>query len=107
MRGTFRNPPPGRPRPRPDPADPAVPGSGLGAPVDDDHLDDPAARANFRVVVLVPTEVDQVDLARADDPRRWFYRYVGDDGEEDAGNARDDEGDGEVINGWKKWEVWP
>lgn len=99
MRGSFRNPPPGQPRPARGEAGNTHPGEGLGDAVDNDHLDDPAARANFRVCIIVPEEVDQVDLSRGDDPRRWLYTYVGEEGEAPEGT--------EVINGWAKQELWP
>ncbi|CAK7197905.1 hypothetical protein SEUCBS139899_000555 [Sporothrix eucalyptigena] len=104
MRGSFRNPPPGQPRPARGKAGNTQPGEGLGEPVDDDHLDDPTARANFRVCVIVPEEVDQVDLSKGDDPRRWLYTYVGEgEGLESTAAQEADE----VINGWAKKEVWP
>lgn len=93
MRGTFKNPPPGTPREIP-------PGEGLemGSKVTDLH--DKIARANFRVVVIVPTEVDRVDLSNADDHRRWLYTWVG------ASGKAVHQG-GEVIEGWEKVEVYP
>ncbi len=63
-------------------------------------LHDALARANFRVVVVVPDQVDYVDLSRPDDPRRWLYTYVGPDG----GDAR---GAGDVVAGWERCEMWP
>ncbi len=78
MRGTFRNPAPGTPRSVP-PAD----GEGLGQDVADLH--DRLARRNFRVVVVLPDEVDFVDLASA---RRYIYTHVG--------GGR-----------WETCEVWP
>lgn len=99
MRGSFRNPPPGQPRPPRGETGNTSPGEGLGDPVDNDHLDDPTARANFRVCVIVPEEVDQVDLSKGDDPRRWLYTYVGEDSEAPEGT--------EVVNGWAKQELWP
>jgi hypothetical protein len=81
MRGTFKNPPPGTPR-RPEDGD-----GSLGQQVTD--LEDAAARANFRVVVIVPDEVDQTDLSDPKAPRRYIYRRT-------DGGA-----------GWEKTEVWP
>ncbi|TQN63986.1 hypothetical protein CSHISOI_11436, partial [Colletotrichum shisoi] len=94
MRGTFRNPEPGTPRG----ADPPGDQLKLGQKVEDLH--DEVARANFRVVVIVPTEVDQTDLSNAEDPRRWLYRFVGAaaDGEPADGAER--------SNGWEKVELW-
>ncbi|KAL1893173.1 hypothetical protein Sste5346_006605 [Sporothrix stenoceras] len=99
MRGSFRNPPPGQLRPPRGETGNTSPGEGLGDPVDNDHLDDPTARANFRVCVIVPEEVDQVDLSKGDDPRRWLYTYVGEDSEVPD--------EAEVINCWAKQELWP
>lgn len=84
MRGTFKNPPPGTPKKAEDGDD------ALGQKVE--TLDDAEARANFRVVVVVPAEVDQTDLSDPQKPRRWIYRKVD---------------EGETSNKWEKVEVWP
>ena len=55
MRGSFRGPPPGTPM-----ALGSQAGEELGQRVED--LEDEGARRNFRVVVIVPEEVDQVDF---------------------------------------------
>ncbi len=99
MRGTFRNPPPGQPRPPRGTEGNTRPGEGLGAPVEDGDLHNAAARANFRVCVIVPEEVDQVDLSDGADARRWLYRYVGEGGQTTT--------EGAVVNGWSTTEVWP
>ncbi|KAK3398701.1 hypothetical protein B0T20DRAFT_453418 [Sordaria brevicollis] len=93
MRGTFRGPPPGQPV-----AFPPGKGEELGQEVED--LEDEVARRNFRVVVIVPTEVDQVDLSDARRPRRWLYLWRG-----RSYQAR--EAGGEVEGEWEKVEVWP
>ncbi|KAK4038236.1 hypothetical protein C8A01DRAFT_17638 [Parachaetomium inaequale] len=93
MRGSFKAPPPGTPV-----AYHTEKGEGLGLRVDD--LEDEAARRNFRVVVIVPDEVDQVDLRDELRPRRWLYVYRGVDGESKLPG-------GEVIGEWEKVEVWP
>lgn len=89
MRGSFRNPPPGTPR------DDGSPGGGsppkLGQRVDD--LQDEVARRHFRVVAVVPEEVDRVDLSDPEDGRRWNYKY----------DADDEEGGGS----WTTTELWP
>ncbi|KAF7518112.1 hypothetical protein G7054_g13583 [Neopestalotiopsis clavispora] len=93
MRGTFRNPPPGRP------VNLAVgDGLGLGQKVTD--LDDEVARRNFRVVVIVPEEVDRCDLSDPARGRRWFYRFVGAEGKPEFPG-------GHVEDGWEKLETWP
>ncbi|KAK1829187.1 hypothetical protein QBC39DRAFT_357351 [Podospora conica] len=91
MRGSFRGPPPGTPRR-------GVPGPGEGVGQEVEDLEDGVARANFRVVVILPEEVDQVDLSDGKDPRRWLYRYLGGEG---PGMG------GEVIGEWEKVELWP
>lgn len=95
MRGSFKNPPPGTPR-----ANKPGEGEGLGQKVGDELLEDELARRNFRVVVVVPEEVDLVDLSDPADQRRWVYTYVG--AEAKATKA------GGVIEGeWEKVELWP
>jgi pyridoxamine 5'-phosphate oxidase len=87
MRGSFRNPVPGSSVSVP-PADKEL---GLGQQVTD--LNDRVARSNFRVCIIRPDEVEQIDLSVPDKARRWKYTYVGPDG-----------GD---IGEWKKEELWP
>ena len=99
MRGSFRNPAPGLPR-----AVPPRDGEGPGQTVDDLH--DRLARANFRVCVIVPDEVELVDLSRADDPRRWLYTYVGPSPSPSASSPSRHEG-GEVLGEWERCELWP
>jgi hypothetical protein len=94
MRGSFRAPPPGTPLA----AYHAGKGEELGQKVDD--LEDEAARKNFRVVVIVPEEVDQVDLRDELHARRWLYIYRGVDGVSKLPG-------GEIIGQWEKVEVWP
>lgn len=86
MRGTFRHPPPGRPlATNPPPDDGHL---GLGKKVED--LNDHVARKNFRVVVIVPEEVDRTDLSDPEHPRRWLYSFRGDG-----------------AGAWDVVEVWP
>ena len=82
MRGSFKNPVPASPVSIP----PEEPGLRLGQKVTDLH--DEIARRNFRVVIIVPDEVDQVDLSDADRYRRWQFTYDG-------------------LGSWKEEEVWP
>ncbi|KAG6011142.1 hypothetical protein E4U43_008491 [Claviceps pusilla] len=81
MRGTFRNPPPGTPISE----KPEEQGLCLGQKVEDVH--DAVARKNFRVLVIVPEEVDKVDLAAPDGGRRWKYTLE--------------------RESWKETELWP
>ena len=84
MRGSFRNPPPGTPvKGEPDEE------HKLGQKVGD--LEDGVARANFRVVVIMPDEVESVDLSDPATARRKRYTFV--------------EGDGKGE--WKEEELWP
>ncbi|KAK6948523.1 hypothetical protein Daesc_010291 [Daldinia eschscholtzii] len=96
MRGSFRNPPPGTP---------------VALPVGDDRLklgqkvtdlEDEVARANFRVVVIVPEGVDRTDLSDPERGRRWLYTFVG----RKSGKQSTVPG-GVVEEGWEKVEVWP
>lgn len=93
MRGSFRSPPPGTPISLP-------PEEGLGVGLEVDGLEDEVARKNFRVVVIVPDEVDQVEYLDPKKPRRWVYVYRG-----RSWQAK--ESGGEVLGEWEKVEVWP
>ncbi|RYP90592.1 hypothetical protein DL770_003259 [Monosporascus sp. CRB-9-2] len=93
MRGSFRGPPPGRP------VDDGDDGLRLGQELEDLH--DEIARRNFRVVVIVPEQVDRADLSAPKRGRRWLYTFVG------AGR-REPRRPGGVVDGeWEKIEVWP
>jgi pyridoxamine 5'-phosphate oxidase len=88
MRGSFKNPPPGSPVSKV-PEDKAL---ALGQQVTDLH--DEVTRKNFRVVILRPDEVEQVDLTVPDKARRWKWTFVGN-------------GSSEGKDGWEKEELWP
>lgn len=94
MRGSFKNPVPGSPIST-TPGDPALK---LGQKLNDLH--DQVARRNFRVVIIRPEVVEQVDLTDPDRARRWKFTYVGPQGEH-PGQRPDDRGE------WKKEELWP
>ncbi|KAG9999159.1 hypothetical protein KCU82_g22361, partial [Aureobasidium melanogenum] len=82
LRGSFKAPPPGRPTSEPyDDKNLA-----LGTKVED--LNDPVARKNFRVVVIKPEEVEQLDLSDPTKARRQVYIYQAD-------------------GSWKQEERWP
>jgi hypothetical protein len=85
-RASFRNPPPGTPLKREE----LSPGLGLGQKVED--LEDEIARKNFRVVIVIPEEVDQVDLTNPEEGKRWNYA-LRDGGKETAT--------------WEVTELWP
>ncbi|KAJ6789264.1 hypothetical protein PWT90_06429 [Aphanocladium album] len=84
MRGSFRNPPPGAPI-----SQTPAPGLDLGQKVEDLH--DEIARRNFRVLVIAPEQVDQVDLTNPERARRWVHDL----------NA----GGNDPV--WTTKEVWP
>ncbi|KAI4186424.1 MAG: hypothetical protein L6R41_003502 [Letrouitia leprolyta] len=86
MRGSWKNPPPGKPVEGEPDQD-----HQLGQKVGD--LEEPIARSNFRVVVIKPNEVEQTDISDPATARRYRYTLVED--------AKD--GDGE----WTKEELWP
>ncbi|KAK8052150.1 hypothetical protein PG993_003535 [Apiospora rasikravindrae] len=90
MRGSFRNPPPGTPV-----DSPVDDGLGLGQKVTD--IQDNIARKNFRVVVIVPYEVDRTDLSNPERGRRWIYRRTVDQKTRPEGGEE----------GWEKVELWP
>lgn len=94
MRGSFKNPSPGTPVSLP----PTEKGVALGQKVT--GLEDDIARKNFRVIIIRPDEVEQLDLTEPDKARRWKYTYVGPDGGH-AGQR------GENVGEWKKEELWP
>ena len=94
MRGSFKNPVPGSPVSIP-PSDNSL---ALGQKVMD--LNDETARRNFRVVVIKPDEVEQLDLSEPDRARRWKFTYVGSGGGR-AGQRVDNLGE------WEKEELWP
>lgn len=97
MRGTFRNPPPGAPVALPVGDDRLAPGQEVS------DLADEVARAHFRVVVVVPDEVDRADLSDPRRGRRWLYTFVG-----PGGRQREPSRPGGVVeDGWEIVEVWP
>lgn len=99
MRGSFKNPEPGSPVSIP-PRDPSL---ALGQKVTDLH--DEVARRNFRVLIIRPDVVEQLDLTEPDRARRWRFEYVG---RQNQAAGESDTGEGESIIGeWRKQELWP
>jgi len=89
MRGSWRNPPPGTPADKePDPD------HQLAQKVTDLH--DPIARANFRVVVIRPDEVESTDLSDPAKARRHHYTY-----KTETNDA------GEHVGKWTEQVLWP
>jgi hypothetical protein len=60
-----------------------------------EDLEDEVARRNFRVVVIVPQEVDLVDLSDMKNPKRWLFVL------------REDSSEAKIPGEWEKVEVWP
>ncbi|KAF3384655.1 hypothetical protein F1880_002755 [Penicillium rolfsii] len=90
MRGSFRNPPPGQPRSQ-------LPSNSdlkLGQKVTDLH--DQVARKNFRVVLILPEEVEQLDLSDLDDVRRQKWTLTMGEDDEDGPHGH-----------WEEVELWP
>lgn len=84
MRGSFRNPLPGTPL-----TQKPEPGLELGQEVND--VNDELARRSFRVLVIVPEEIDQIELSDPKRGRRWSHKAeVSESG----------------IS-WKTTELWP
>ena len=83
--GSWKNPPPGTPTHGQEPDSDHQ----LGQKVED--LDDKIARSNFRVVVIIPDEVEQCDISDPAKARRWKYTFVV---------------NGEQGN-WETEELWP
>ncbi|KAL4758267.1 uncharacterized protein BDW70DRAFT_98644 [Aspergillus foveolatus] len=84
MRGTFKSPPPGTLRSEA-PSDPRLK---LNQQVED--LKDEVARANFRVLLICPQEMERLDFSNPDDVRRTNWALV------DAEKGE-----------WKETELWP
>ncbi|EEH40268.2 hypothetical protein PAAG_02323 [Paracoccidioides lutzii Pb01] len=97
MRGSFKNPPPGTPMSE----IPANPLLKLGQMVDDLH--DPIARANFRVIVIVPEEVEKVDLTSPEEAKRVQWTLTQLKAEIDA-NVPDP---GYKYGTWEAIDLWP
>ena len=88
--GSWKNPPPGTATNGQEPDKEHQ----LGQKVEDLH--DPIARENFRVVVIKPEEVEQLDLSDPATARRWKYTFV-----VEKGQGADAKGE------WKVEELWP
>ena len=64
----------------------------MGQRVTDLH--DPVARGNFRVVTIIPEEVERLDLSNQEDMRRWKWTLSKSGGK------------GEQSD-WTETELWP
>lgn len=72
---------------------PSDPELKVGQKIDD--LEDKVARKNFRVCIIVPDEVENLDLSNPPESKRHLYQYVGED----------QTGEG-IIAGWKRTELF-
>ena len=54
-------------------------------------LHDPVARANFRVVIIRPEEVELLDLTDQENGKRWNWTLI----------------DGNDGSRWNETELWP
>ncbi|KAF2129525.1 hypothetical protein P153DRAFT_366913 [Dothidotthia symphoricarpi CBS 119687] len=84
IKGSFKNPPPGKPTAE------SYDDKNLKLGSKADDLHDSVARKNFRLVVIVPDSVEQTDLSDPEKGRRYRYTF---DQKSDAG--------------WKTEELWP
>lgn len=101
MRGTFKNPAPGSKVGVPVEKSGEALGQKVTGPLDEDEV----ARKNFRVVVIRPVEVEQLELTEPDKARRWRFTYVGPEAGAKGGEA-DEEGK-KVVGEWRQEELWP
>ena len=81
--GSFRNPPPGQATSEPYDKEKLSLGQNL------EDLDDALARKNFRVGIIVPDMVEQLDMNSPETSRRWRYTYDAESGK------------------WNTEELWP
>lgn len=81
--GSFKNPPPGKPKDAPYDKDSLQ----LGTKVEDLH--DETARKNFRVVIIRPDSVEQTDISDPEKAHRRIYTYQPEN------------------NDWETVETWP
>lgn len=96
MRGTFKNPPPGKPLSQG--AD--GPGEELGQKAG--HLsEEELARKNFRLAIITPEEVERVDLSDPEKSKRWIYTLA-----EESGGPGGDK-DSKTSREWDVVETWP
>ncbi|ETN40011.1 uncharacterized protein HMPREF1541_04286 [Cyphellophora europaea CBS 101466] len=98
MRGSFKNPPPGKPISEGKEGD----GEALGQK--GGHLsEEQLARKNFRVAIICPQEVEQVDLNDPENSKRWKWSLA----EESGGPGGVGEGVSKPVGEWDMVETWP
>ena len=88
--GSWKNPPPGTPTNGQEPDKDHQ----LGQKVEDLH--DPIARDNFRVVIIRPEEVEELDLSDPTTARRQVHTFEVEKGQGSEGKGV-----------WKTVETWP
>ena len=103
MKGSFKNPPPGRPIN----GESKGPGEALGQKAGRLSEED-LARKNFRVAIITPESVEQVDLSDPAESKRWIWTLA----EEHGGPRGDRSGPGGAVNQkavgeWNMVETWP
>ena len=96
MRGTFKNPPPGKPIVEGGDSPEEMLGQ-KGGHLEDEKL----ARKNFRVAIITPEEVEQVDLSDPAASKRWVWTLS-----EEAGGPGGNE-QGKTVQEWNVVETWP
>ena len=96
MRGSFKNPPPGKPLSE----GASEEGEALGQKAG--HLEEEdLARKNFRVVIITPEEVERLDLSDPDKSQRWIYTLS-----EESGGPGGADGS-KSIREWDMIETFP
>ena len=96
MRGSFKNPPPGKPI--------IEGGDSLGEALGQKagHLsEEELAKKNFRVAIITPEEVEQVDLSDPEKSKRWIWTLA----EEHGGPGGDRRA--RPVHEWNMVERWP
>ena len=97
MRGSFKNPEPGKPISE----GKGNAGEALGQKAG--HLsEEELARRNFRVAVIIPEEVEQVDLSDPDNCKRRIWRVA-----ENAGVPNTEGENSQSVKEWNVVETWP
>ena len=96
MRGSFKNPPPGKPIKEGGES----PGEALGQKAGN-LKDEDLARKNFRVAIITPEVVEQVDLSDPAQSKRWIWTLA----EEAGGPGGHD--NSTSVQEWNMVETWP
>lgn len=92
--GSFRIPSPGRPKSEVLLKEPFI---DVGEKVHD--VNDPHARKNYRVVVIIPADVERLDISDYEKPTRINWSFVEDKSASCGGDER--------RGRWEETELWP